>query len=148
MNTEPDATPPIACDLTAIPDQAREGHLLTTTQIFQAVQAIYEKPDGYTLRLPNEEGMWLSLARFVENERRCCPFFRFGLEVEPDGGPLWLRLAGAEGVKDLLQTLLAGQVDPARLQQLIQTGGDPGLEARVAETVPAISGAFKKASRG
>ena len=32
-------------------------------------------------------------------ERPCCPFFGFAMEVEPDGGPLWLRLGGPDGVK-------------------------------------------------
>ena len=33
----------------------------------------------------------LVLAQFVENERPSCPFYRFTLEIELDGGPLWLR---------------------------------------------------------
>ena len=62
-------------------------------------------------------------ATFIENEWLCCPFFHVGLKVEPSGGLLWLRLAGGEGVKEILQTTLfesiLGKVVP---KQLIQTG--------------------------
>jgi len=41
----------------------------------------------------------MSLAHFVEPERQCCSFYHFVLEIEPGGGPLWLRLTGGEEVK-------------------------------------------------
>ena len=31
-----------------------------------------------------EHGM--TAAKFIENERLCCPFFHFGRKVEPNGG--------------------------------------------------------------
>ena len=31
-----------------------------------------------------------------------CPFSRFGLEVAPDGGPLWLSITGEWGAKAFL----------------------------------------------
>ena len=62
-------------------------------------------------------------AKFIENERLCCPFFHFGLKVEPNGGLLWLRLAGGEGVKEILQTtLFESIIGKVVLKQLIQTG--------------------------
>ena len=62
-------------------------------------------------------------AKFIENERLCCPFFHFGLKVEPNGGRLWLRLTGGEGVKENLQTtLFESIIDKAVLKQLIQSG--------------------------
>ena len=42
-------------------------------------------------------------ARFVANERRCCPFLTFTLELAPDGGPLWLRLTGPAGTRAFLE---------------------------------------------
>jgi hypothetical protein len=47
-----------------------------------------------------------TLARWVDGERRCCPFLRFEIDKEPLEGPLWLRLTGAPGVKDFLQAEL------------------------------------------
>jgi hypothetical protein len=43
------------------------------------------------------------LGDWVALERRCCPFFGFAIEVEPDGGPIWLSLTGDEGVKDFIR---------------------------------------------
>ena len=106
MNITSIESQPIACDLTAISAADREQHIPTATQIFQTAQVVQELPNGYAFRLPNEMFMFMVLARFVENERRCCPFFRFVLEIEPNGGPLWLQLTGGEGVKEFLQMLL------------------------------------------
>ena len=103
MNTNRIEGQSIVCDLTAIPADAREQHLLTSAQIFSAAQEIRELPDGYAFCLPNDPGMWMALASFVEQERRCCPFWAFGLNVEPNNGPLWLQLTGPEGAKQLLQ---------------------------------------------
>jgi len=33
----------------------------------------------------------------------CCPFFDIDLRVEKEGGPLWLRLTGREGVKQFIK---------------------------------------------
>lgn len=39
-------------------------------------------------------------------ERLCCPFLRFLVEVEPNSGPLWMRLTGREGAKEFLRLAL------------------------------------------
>ena len=112
----------IVCDLTAIPADVREQHVATAPRIFQAAQEIRELPDGYAFRLPNEPDMFMALANFVEQERRCCPFWRFGLTVEPHGGPLWLQLTGAEGAKQLLATALNEPHGKDVFSQLINAG--------------------------
>ena len=92
----------------------------------------------------------MAIAKFIENERLCCPFFNFGLEVEPNSGPLWLRLTGGEGVKEILQTTLFESIeDKDALKQLIQTGGDEHLDEVVAQTsLPLLSGVLKRTSSG
>lgn len=97
---------PLACDLTAIPADERERHQSVAERLFAAVQAASELPDGYELQLAAD--MYPTVAEFVSRERLCCPFFRFVLELEPDGGPLSLRLTGREDVKQLLQTEFSG----------------------------------------
>jgi hypothetical protein len=145
MNNTPVETHPIFCDMTAIPAPAREQHLLTAMEVFQAAQEVQELPNGYALQLPNEADMFMAMARFVENERLCCPFFNFGLEIEANGGPLWLRLTGGEGIKELLQSTLSEHVDTATLKQLIQTGGDDHLDEIVANAAPRLGEVLKKA---
>jgi hypothetical protein len=113
MNNVTDSAQPLVCDLTAIPVPEREGHLAGTAQIFRAAQEVVELPDGFAVRLPNEAGMFMALAHFVENERRCCSFFGFTVEVEPNGGPLWLRMTGGEGVKEAVMTYFGAHLDKA-----------------------------------
>jgi hypothetical protein len=74
------------------------------------------------------------------------PFFNFGLEIEPNSGPLWLRLTGGEGVKEILQTMLFESIeDKTALKELIQTGGDTHLDEVVSQTpLPLLSGVLKR----
>jgi hypothetical protein len=94
---------PIACDLTAIDAAQRERHQTKARALFAAVQEVKELPDGYTFRLPAEPAFILKVAEYISLERLCCPFFNFALELEPEGGLLWLKLTGREGVKEFLR---------------------------------------------
>jgi hypothetical protein len=62
-----------------------------------------ELANGYTFRFRPEAVSLIELADWVSSEARCCPFFDMTIEVEPDGGPLWLRLTGKEGVKQFIR---------------------------------------------
>jgi hypothetical protein len=106
---------PIACDMSAIEAGVRELHLANAVELFRAVGAIRELPGGYAFRLPNASDTLLKAAEFVSLERLCCPFLGFTLEVEPEGGGVWLRLTGREGVKEFIREevseLLGGAID-------------------------------------
>jgi len=135
MNTNSTETQSLACDLTAIPSDVREEHVVSAPQLFAAAQKVQELTDGYAIRFVNDPGRFMLIAKFIENERLCCPFFHFGLEVEPNSGPIWLRLTGAEGVKEILQNvLLESRGDLAELKKAIHTGDDPKLDAIIAAT--------------
>lgn len=97
-------TTSIACTIGALDarEQARRRDL--AARMRAATRQMRELPDGYAFRYPVD--LYLAIAEFIALERRCCPFFRFVLEVEPDGGPLWLRLTGRPGVKAFIQTEL------------------------------------------
>ena len=148
MNTKSTDIQPLACDLTAIPSDVREEHVISAPQLFALAQEVQELPNGYAIRFANEPGRFMSIAKFIENERLCCPFFSFGLEVEPNSGPLWLRLTGGEGVKEMLQTTLFDSIeDKTALKKLIQTGGDTHLDDVVAQTsLPLLKGVLKNSS--
>ena len=92
-----------ACNMTAIAPAERKEHIAAIEQVFGAVEEIREISAGYSFRVANETAMLLKLASFIAKERLCCPFFGFSLEVEPEGGALWLRLTGREGVKPFIQ---------------------------------------------
>jgi hypothetical protein len=91
---------PIACNLAALSDEQRNRIIGLVKQIRTSGQEVRELPDGYALRLPSDSATVRDVGEYITLERLCCPFFRFEMEVEPEGGPLWLRLTGREGVKE------------------------------------------------
>ena len=96
---------PFACDMTAIAAAERPTHHgLIRRLMTEAVEHIDELPDGFAFRFPAAE--YDAVVRFVADERLCCPFLRFTLDVEADQGPLQLRLTGAEGAKTFIRAEL------------------------------------------
>lgn len=70
-----------------------------------AVAEVRETDGGYAYRLPSDAAWLIEAANLIDLERRCCPFLRFQLTVEPDGGPIWLELSGPRGTKEFLATV-------------------------------------------
>jgi hypothetical protein len=95
---------PLACDMSAIPASERQAHNDLTRHLMAAANAIQDLPDGLALRLPAET--YDVVSRFVEYERRCCPFLTFSLTVAANRGPLELHLTGPEGVTAFLRAEL------------------------------------------
>jgi hypothetical protein len=92
----------IACDLNAIASEERDQHTEAVRGVFAVVQEVKEVSNGYAFRLPADSALLRSAAEFIANERLCCPFFEFSLTITPNGGPIWLQLAGAQGVKEFV----------------------------------------------
>ncbi len=105
----------IACDPNAIPAELREGWMAIGKQVYAAVLEAQALSNGYRFRLPTESVMLLQIAEYISNERLCCPFLDFGIEVTPDRGPIWLSLTGGEGVKAYIGGIFAesGLLNPA-----------------------------------
>jgi hypothetical protein len=90
----------LVCRLDALTpaERARSAALLHELRAAMVERA--ELGDGWAFRL--REGASLpGVAEWMALERRCCPFFRFQLDVDGDRGPVWLRLTG-DGVKEFL----------------------------------------------
>jgi hypothetical protein len=92
----------LACNLNAIPAAVREQWVETGKQVYAAVQEVQDLPDGYGFRLPPDSAILLKVAEYIANERLCCAFIHFTVEIESNGGPFWLRLTGGEGVKEYM----------------------------------------------
>ena len=98
MSTTPSG---VACVPGAIPAGSRAAHFALARRLFgERARERRELADGVALRFDAAD--LADVARFVDHERRCCPFLRFGIELSPDGGPLWLRLTGPAGTRELL----------------------------------------------
>lgn len=102
MNTNPSTSElPIACDLTEQQQQRRREAL--ASDIFKNFQQADELEDGYAFRYPGDEAQARSLLDFIMFERKCCAFLTFELVFEHGQGSIWLRLRGAEGVKEFIR---------------------------------------------
>lgn len=99
-----DAALPLACVPDAIPSADRPAHFALIGRLFENVREKVILDDGYAVRF--DAAAFGDVARFVENERLCCPFLAFTLEVQPGGGPLWLRMTGPEGTREFLDVEL------------------------------------------
>ena len=95
---------PVACSLPA--PELREREATVLAKIRARVQEVKDLDSGYALRFDPEEALLADLATLIDLERQCCPFLRFGLEVLPANGPIWLELTGPEGTRELLRTVL------------------------------------------
>ena len=93
---------PFACDMTVIAPEQRGAHVATIEKLFRSVQSTCELPNGYAFELPNDSDILLRAAEFISLERLCCPFFGFELQVEREGGSVWLSLTGRDGVKPFI----------------------------------------------
>ena len=98
-------TPELACVPSAIPAAARQGHFALARELFgvRAAERI-ALPNGYAIRFSADA--FESVARFVANERKCCPFVSFEIALTHEAGPLWLRMTGPEGTRDILEAEL------------------------------------------
>jgi hypothetical protein len=94
-------TPVIACNLGALSAQEREHRAALARALVEQAES-RELSDGYALRLAGVDSLARESLDWLLLERRCCPFLRLELELEPDDGALWLRLRGGEGVKEFL----------------------------------------------
>ena len=101
---------PLACVPGAIPASERSAHAALTHKLFaETVETRITIPSGYGYRFP--EMTFEELSRFVVNERKCCPFLQFTIDVAPAGGPVWLRLTGPEGTREFLDAELPFEVE-------------------------------------
>jgi hypothetical protein len=92
-----------ACNMLALNAEERKLHLEVIKRLRAATKEERELPDGYGFRFSSDQPTILLVSEFIARERLCCPFFTFEMVVEPEDGPLWMRLRGAEGVKDFIR---------------------------------------------
>ena len=103
----PGAAVPLACVPGAIAAEERPAHFALIARLFGTVaRERIDTPGGYSFRFAPEA--FDDVARFVANERKCCPFLTFELTVAPPDGGVVLRLTGPEGTRAFLDAELPG----------------------------------------
>jgi hypothetical protein len=99
----------IACSLSA-QERAERGD--TWAQVLATAESVAELDDGYALRFPNHDAWIARAASLIVAERKCCPFFGFALEFQPDNGPVWMHIKGPGEVK----VFIRNQMVPAHVR--------------------------------
>ena len=103
------------CNVNALTAAQRERHRKLGRMLRSAVVERAELENGYVFvldpgRLPADSAgrtfCVVEVGEWVDLESRCCPFLTFGIEVEPEGKIVRLRLTGGKGVKAFLDSEL------------------------------------------
>ena len=81
----------------------RARYLMLSRKLMGAGEERRELHDGYAFRLAAEKISLPEVAEWMTFERRCCPFFNLQIEAEPNAGPIWLRMTGADGIKEFIR---------------------------------------------
>jgi hypothetical protein len=95
---------PLACDRMALTPEVRKRHFEELGPTLVGLRkSVRELPDGYEFEFPNDAKTYQVLTEWAFQERLCCPFFDLDVRMEREGGPLFLRVTGREGVKDFIK---------------------------------------------
>ena len=97
---------PIACNIHVLTAQERQEHSTAAKRLLTAVTMRREVKNGYVFELDKTRITLSQVSEWVENEKRCCPFFDFQIKLVRESGPLSLTLMGRNGVKKLIETVL------------------------------------------
>jgi hypothetical protein len=94
------------CDLYSLTDEQRLVHADLTARLVAAVLEKRELAEGFAFRVDAEKVPLDAIGQWIELERKCCPFFGFRMEIEPERGAIWLQLNGRVGVKEFIRAEL------------------------------------------
>ena len=99
---------PLVCNMDVFTPVQRESHIQTTTELIQSLQSVQEVENGYEFTFPNESKLISKIADFISNERLCCPFLRFNLNIVSKTEPISLSLTGPIGTQEFLRAEFNG----------------------------------------
>ena len=98
------ASPPVACTLSAEQRRAAGDALLPA--LAARARMIEPIDAGYSLKFDDDGNVLEAILRVIDTERCCCRFLQFDLTLEPERGPITLKLTGPLGTRDFLDDLL------------------------------------------
>ena len=99
------AESPLACVPTALSPAERVRHFDELGPKLRSIRkSVRELPDGYAFEYPGDSATYRLVTEWSAGERVCCPFFDIDVRSEREGGPVWVRVTGREGVKNFIET--------------------------------------------
>ena len=103
--TDASAEMPIACDLTVFSISERIKHVALAKSLLSKAMQVTEHDDGFTFIFEQSPLLETKIAKWMSNEKRCCPFFSFELLRADTPPSLRLRISGPSGAKEILRTM-------------------------------------------
>ena len=94
---------PFFCNRTALTAEQRQHQQELGKTLRSALLGVQELADGYEFEFVRDHADYQALAEFTPMELACCPFFDVSIRLEREGGKLWWRLTGREGVKPFIR---------------------------------------------
>ena len=95
---------PFACDMSALSSEQRSRYRELAKTLQALLPCTHELSDGYEFEFSLRAEAQDALTEITPLERVCCPFFDVSIRLEREGGKLWWRLTGRDGVKQLIQS--------------------------------------------
>jgi hypothetical protein len=92
----------LVCRLDALTPDERTRRADLAARLQARFVEVVETGDGYAARLDDARAVAHEATEWLLLERRCCPFLRLELVLEPAAESLWLRFGGGAGVKGFL----------------------------------------------
>lgn len=94
---------PFFCNRTALTAEQRRHQQELGKSLRSALLGVQELEDGYEFEFVPDRANYQALAEFTPLEHACCPFFDVSIRMEREGGKLWWRLTGRDGVKKFIR---------------------------------------------
>lgn len=91
------------CDRTALSDEQRQRKRELGKILRNSLIDIREIDHGFEFEYPGDLATYRAVTEYVPLERACCPFFEFGIRLEPAGGQLRVSLSGPDGIKSFIR---------------------------------------------
>lgn len=109
-----ESTAAVACTLTERGEQTRPEWVRSV--LTARYEGVEEREDGYTFLFAGTDESLLAVATFVSNERRCCSFADYGIDVSPPYGRTRLTVTGPEGTKAVFSEGLIDRLEAGTLE--------------------------------
>jgi hypothetical protein len=95
---------PLACNVSALASGERKRHFDELGPKLRSLKkGVRELADGYEFEFPSDLETYRLVTEWAAGERACCPFFDVEVRSVREGGPVFLRLTGREGVKKFIE---------------------------------------------
>ena len=104
-----DSRPPVACTISE--ERAGERADWMEDDLLPTYAGYDELDDGVTVRFAGADATLQHVARFVAEEKECCAFADYRVEVTPPFEETRLTITGPEGTKEMFAEEFVGRLE-------------------------------------